>query len=216
MFPTLLTAVLGGLMLVSAAVAQQPAPVGIVRGEVALLLVRAQLGTLDLQTTEGPLYQCDFDGATYIERANERVRPNQIQKGDVAEVIVDRKKDRPYARIIRIVENRPPIVRAARLNSKPRTMRPLELFPRGNLTFAGVLLGVGPHSVILRTRSDPRKVILLREDTRFFDSGLPADPAKLHPNTRVFVRGGRTLEGDLEAFQIVWGEIEGPKSSNHF
>jgi hypothetical protein len=28
-------------------------------------------------------------------------------------------------------------------------------------------------------------------------------------NTRVFVRAGRNLEGGIEAYQVVWGEIAG-------
>jgi hypothetical protein len=28
-------------------------------------------------------------------------------------------------------------------------------------------------------------------------------------NTRVFVRAGRTLDGSIQAYQIMWGEIVG-------
>jgi hypothetical protein len=65
--------------------------------------------------------------------------------------------------------------------------------------------------LVLRTREDAEKIILLREDTRYLDSGVPVDYTKLSVNTRVFIRGGKNFENDLEAYQVIWGEIPGPK-----
>jgi len=36
------------------------------------------------------------------------------------------------------------------------------------------------------------------------------EAADLKPNTRVFVRAGKNLEDQIEAYQIVWGEILQP------
>jgi hypothetical protein len=78
------------------------------------------------------------------------------------------------------------------------------------MTFSGVVLRINPEMMVLRTWRDGEKVILLRQDTRYMDSGLKTDFATLPVNTKVFVRGGKNLENELEAYQVVWGEISGP------
>ena len=42
------------------------------------------------------------------------------------------------------------------------------------------------------------------------DSGVPTTPTELAVNTRVFIRGGKSFENILEAYQVMWGEIDGP------
>jgi hypothetical protein len=64
--------------------------------------------------------------------------------------------------------------------------------------------------MVLHTRLEGQKTILLRGDTRYLEGGTPADPADLKPNTRVFIRAGRNLEDQIEAYQIVWGQILEP------
>jgi hypothetical protein len=107
-----------------------------------------------------------------------------------------------------------PIAKRARLcrTSPYRTPAPaLDLiFPRGNLTFAGVIAKVSANRVVLHTRREGEKTILLRLDTRYLEAGAPVDAGELKPNTRVFVRAGRNLENQIEAYQIVWGQILEP------
>jgi hypothetical protein len=43
------------------------------------------------------------------------------------------------------------------------------------------------------------------------DGGEVVDAAALKPNTRVFVQAGKTFYDQVEAYQVVWGEILGPK-----
>jgi hypothetical protein len=64
--------------------------------------------------------------------------------------------------------------------------------------------------LVLRTRTEPEQIVLLRDDTRFLQGGFPVDVSQLSINARVFIRGGRNLENDLEAYQVIWGEIPGP------
>ena len=52
--------------------------------------------------------------------------------------------------------------------------------------------------------------MLLRPDTRYIDSGVITRFDQLRANTRVNIRAGENLEKQLEAYQIVWGEIDGP------
>jgi len=59
----------------------------------------------------------------------------------------------------------------------------------------------------LRTRVDGEKLILLRQDTRYIGDGQRVGADGLKRNTRVFVRAGRNLDNDVEAYQVVWGGI---------
>lgn len=202
-----------GLMFAWAAGAQQ-APIGIVRGELVLWQAAAGAGRLDVRTREGRLYQCSFDRKTYFERDNEMVAPAAMTKGDRLEIVSDRNpgSDVCYARTVHIMDaaavtrlgpgGRP------RLRSEPS---PTEAFaPRGDLTFAGVVVRVERDVLTLKTRSDGDKTILLREDTRYIGDGQRVDQSGLKRNTRIFVRAGRNLDNDIEAYQVVWGAIVQP------
>jgi len=62
------------------------------------------------------------------------------------------------------------------------------------------------RTITLRTR-DGEQTLLLRKDTRYLGDGAQQDAAAVLVNTRVFVRAGRNLEGGVEAYQVMWGEI---------
>ena len=115
----------------------------------------------------------------------------------------------------RVADNRPAVLNPGyRVNLRapmPRTSTADLLYPRGNMTFSGVVLRLNPEMIVLHTRKEGEKIIRLRQDTRFLDSGNPASRATLAVNTRVFVRAGRNLDDEVEAYQIIWGEIPGPK-----
>jgi hypothetical protein len=196
--------------------AQDGAPIGITRGQLSLLLVRGAHGSIDLKTAAGTVYQCDFDAQTLIERDNLPIPASSLEKGEQVELLGDRKRGRCYARILRIVNARPTTSAASRSRLKFSTNAIEHLYPRGNLTFSGVILRMNPTMLVLRTRTEPEKIVQLREDTRYLDSGGPGDSANLKVNTRVFIRGGKTFEDNTEAYTIIWGEIPGPKSRNSF
>jgi len=84
------------------------------------------------------------------------------------------------------------------------------LAPRGNLTFSGVIARLAADRLVLHTRLDGEKTILLRDDTRYLDNGTDVDAADLKANTRVFVRAGKNLEDQVEAYQVIWGAILEP------
>jgi hypothetical protein len=71
---------------------------------------------------------------------------------------------------------------------------------------------VSAERVVLRGRDGSDRTILLREDTRFLDSGETADLGNLAPNMRVFIRAGKDLYGEVEAYQIIRGGILQPDS----
>ncbi|MGH9627714.1 MAG: hypothetical protein ACRD7E_05155, partial [Bryobacteraceae bacterium] len=78
------------------------------------------------------------------------------------------------------------------------------------LTFAGVVLRMNPQMLVVRTRDEGEKHVMLREDTRYLEGGLPSERGFLNVNTRIFIRGGKNLDNEVEAYQIIWGKIAGP------
>lgn len=207
-----------GLFFVAGMLAgQEAAPVGILSGKVSLLLIRPGISSLDLEIASGNTYQCDFDSQSYIERDHRRITASDLVKGESLEMVTDRKRGRCYARIIRALGD--PATVQARLRQPLRMSRnPFieRLSPRGNVTFSAVVLRMNPSTLVVRTRTEPEKIIQLRDDTHFLNSGWPSDLSSLPVNTRVFVRCGKTYDNELEAFQIIWGEIPGPKSRSSF
>ncbi|HYO82359.1 MAG TPA: hypothetical protein VES20_13230 [Bryobacteraceae bacterium] len=182
----------------------QPAPRGVVRGTVLKIADYA----IHLQTLAGANVFCEFDAHTYIERDGQRVFAGALKAQDPVEMITDKRGSSCYTRTVRLIASKSKLgaVRAYRSSVD-------HLYPRGNLTFAGVVRRVSSGQVVLRTREEPEKVVLLREDTRYLDSGNPVGFERLAINTRVFVRAGRNFENELEAYQVIWGEIPGPRTN---
>ncbi len=109
------------------------------------------------------------------------------------------------------------VARARRFRAVPQ-VDPLEaghspmddLFPRGNLTFSGTVLDVSTQRLVLRTRTNGEASILLLPETRFIHDGIPVAGSGLAINAHVFVRGGKNLDDEIEAYQVMWGEILKP------
>jgi hypothetical protein len=189
------------LACLAVAEAQVPAPRGVFRGNV----LKVTDYTLELKTTLGTHYTCEFDKHTYMERDGQRVFAGALKPD---QIITDIRGSACYTRTLRFIPSQ-----ARLFNVRPYRSSIDHLFPRGNLTFAGVVRRFNPRMLVLRTRDDAEKIVLLREDTRYLDSGVPVDFSRLAVNTRVFIRGGKNFENDLEAYQVIWGEIPGPKRS---
>jgi hypothetical protein len=192
----------------SVAYAQEQAPAGVVRGQT----VQINPKHISIQTASGVFYLCGYDSHTYMEKDGTRVAPGALREGDPLELITDRRQDVCYMRTLRVI----PIRRSASVKPLATRHRPVldHIYPRGNMTFAGIVLRVSPEMMVLRTRQEPEKFIMLRDDTRFMSGGFPVEPGALAVNTRVFVRAGRNLDNDIEAYQVIWGEIAGPKREN--
>ena len=193
-----------GLLFVATLCAQDALP-GFTRGT----LVRAEGGSIEVRPVNGKPLFCTFDTRTWIERDKKRAGMDALESGVPVEVLTDVRAGRCYTRTIRLVNSLTPVAAPTR---RLPTRSPLleNLFPRGNMTFGGVVLRSSPTVLVLRTRTEPEKVIRLRDDTRFLDSGVPVSAADIAVNTRVFVRAGKSFENVLEAYQVVWGEIAGP------
>jgi len=104
-----------------------------------------------------------------------------------------------------------PEVPGVRPHSKPAS-RPVEPFgPRGTMTLSGLVRGVKSNVLTLKSRTGNYETIQLRPDTRYSTEGQTAEAGNLRVNTLVFVRCGKNVENQVEAYHVVWGEILKPQ-----
>ena len=180
---------------------------GLVRGT----LLQAEAGFVMIRQPAGTVVRCGFDSHTWIERDRRRLSMDALEPGTPIEALTDVRSGRCYTRTIRL--SPPTSGSATRRNPLSSFRATLDsIYPRGNLTFGGVVLRRSPTLLVVRTRTEPEKVIRLRDDTRFLDSGSPASVSDVAVNTRVFIRAGKNFENEVEAYQVIWGEIAGPKT----
>lgn len=202
------------LLLISLGVLAQTQVPGIVRGRLLELETAGPTGELSVRGAGNQVHRFSFDAKTYVERDRQRILPSRLEKGDDVEIVSDLGPSNSlrYARTIHVVEReqqkpRPPVSAGRfRLSRAPVE----DLIPRGNLTFSGLICRLNEERIVLRTRVDGEKIIYLRPDTRYLQSGAQVQASALRTNTRVFVRGSRNLENEIEAYTVVWGEILNP------
>ena len=203
-------------VLASGVLAQQEvAPIGIVRG----VLIECDGARLALRTPDGHTYGFVIDRKTFIERDNFRISCSKLDKAEPLEIVSDRSTEpgMAYARLITVVNPEARSRRRALMAVRPPLEHEdptLSIAPRGSLTFTGVVLRMDDDGMVLRTRVDGEKWILVRRDTRFREDGVRVEPSSLRSTTRVFVRAGTNLDGEIEAYEIVWGEILTPARSH--
>ena len=204
---------IGLLFLAIPLAAQQQAPIGLVRGTLLECGAKGASGELTVRTENNQVFRFAFDGQTYFERDQEHVPATRLEKGEWLEIVADKSPGSlvRYARTVHVIE-RPAPLHSARPAARWRAYRgDLDpLFARGDMTFSGVVRRLNDDRLVLHTRADGDKTILLRQDTRYLSGGSQVDAAALQPNTRVFIRAGKNLDNHIEAYQVVWGEILEP------
>jgi hypothetical protein len=190
--------------------AQQSLPVGIVHGRLLALVdhpaakrgLRSS-GEFTLESADGNVYGCEYDSHTLFERNRDVVRAETLRPGDPVEVVSDRKSGGCYTRMLSVTYAAP----LPRVPSSRNSGGHLENLPmRGYLTVSGLVVRSGAESITIRTRSG-EATLLLRADTRYSDDGVRLDSAVPLINKHVFVRAGRSLDGTLEAYQVMWGDV---------
>lgn len=166
---------------------------------------------MSVRSASHQVFRFTFDAKTYFERERQRISAESLHPGDLLEVVSDASPGTAlrYARTVHVVERRPP---RRPLSAASRVWRSSldQIVPTGSLTLSGIVCRLDGLRVVLRTRRDGDKTILLREDTRYLDNGAQVAASALVLNLRVFVRGSRNFEDDIEAYQVIWGEILDP------
>ena len=185
---------------------EEPLPLSVVRGDVIELNGDGTKGEIAVQLADSSVLRCRYDERTYLENNNIRIIISELRLHDYVKVVVDRIRweDKCYARSVRVTDREP----------EPPPGRPRQyslvtehIVPRGSLTYAGVVIQVTAEQLVLRTRAQVKVTLRLRSDTRFLSEGQRVTSAKLQPNTRVFVRAGRTYGDTAEAYEVTWGTI---------
>jgi hypothetical protein len=202
------------LMLATAALAQENAPSGFLRGMLLSWSSVSDGGAFTFVASENRVYSCSYDRKTYMERDNQRATFADAQKGDRLEIVTDRQPGSSlcYARTVHVLDvPRAYVVPGVRPGSRPHSPPLATPPPRANLTFTGVVVRVTPSILTLRSRAGDRTTIHLRPDTSFLGEGQISNPGSLHANTKVFVRAGKNLDDQVEAYQVIWGEILQPE-----
>jgi hypothetical protein len=190
--------------LLAAQTANSPA---LMRGVVLERDNASPTGEFSIRAADNQVFRYRFDPKTYVEIESQVSDVGHIRPGDKVEVLSDEGPASAlrYARTVHLAEG-PPVVQAAR---KPRPNRPSTwpFAPVSTLTFSGVVSRMNKERIVLHTRGSGEQTILLRPDTHFLQDGDSVEDNVLQPNMRVFVRAGRNLYDQVEAYQIIWGQI---------
>ncbi len=200
------------LMAILPLMAQEEGPIGILRGDAVDRRGTALEGSIVLKTSDEHEYVCHYDNFSYLERDGERIGAGAIKSGNHLEIVSDHKPGSKdcYARSVHVLLNSVlPVNPGYRIRQR-RTVAE-QIFPRGNIVQAGIIVRLTPELIVLRTRHDGEQSFLVRQDTRYLDSGVAADFSQLETNLHVSVRAGMNLDNQLEVFQVIWGRIDGPK-----
>jgi len=178
-------------------------PVGVVSGYISDI----QPASFLLKTVTNKEFRCTYDHRTWFEQSRVRVSPSSFQPTDLVEIVADRRliDGRPcYVRTVRLADLNPKETSRMRITYRPVTE---SIFPRGEYQWAGTVNEITPDKLVLRTRTEGYKTVLLRRDTRFMEDGVVSERARLQPNTKISIRAGRNLSGEVEVYQIIWGAV---------
>ena len=198
------------LPLAGAAQTTQNAP--LVRG--TLLECDARVaGELSIRAADNQVLRYQFDRMTYAERDQQLIEAARLAPGEKVEVLSDRLPAYAlrYARTIHVIQPLPPPrpqtlgrYRAYNLKTEP-------VLPPGSVTYSGVVSRLNSQRVVLHTREAGDLSILLRKDTRYLEDGQLVEAEQLKPTMRVFVRAGKDIYEQVEAYQVIWGTILTPR-----
>jgi hypothetical protein len=205
----------GGAVLVLAglAAAQTRFASPLIRGVLVEREAHATAGQLSVRAADDRIFHYRFDAKTYVERENRLIEVAQLAPGEKVEVLSDEGPASVlrYARTIHVILPQPPArpLSQGRLRAYRGAADHYE--PLATLSFSGVVSSLEPDRLVLRTKDAGNQTIVLRQDTRFLENGEIVERTTLQPTMRVFVRGGRSLYGEVEAYQVIWGEILAPR-----
>ena len=199
------------LLLGTALSAQTLENAALVRG-VVLECDAKPTGELSIRTSDNEVLRYQFDRKTYAERENRLIEPSRLAPGEQVEIVSDRLAGSRlrYARTVHVIEPKAPPrpLSHGRLRAYNPKQDPVRT---GNLTYSGVIFRLNPSRLMIHTRESGDLAIVLRNDTRYLENGIVVDAASLKPNMRIFVRAGKDVYNEIEAYQVIWGTILDPK-----
>jgi hypothetical protein len=171
----------------------------------------AASGEFSVRTADSQVFRYRFDPQTQVQREGAGIDVARLEPGDKVEVVSDQMPhaDLRYAISIHVIASPPRAASASRERADARVQA--RQIPVGALSYSGVVSRLSGERVVLHMRDGGDQTILLVGNTRYMDGGEVVDAASLKPNMRVFVQAGRSLYGELEAYQVVWGQILQPK-----
>jgi hypothetical protein len=171
-------------------------------------------GQFSVRAPDCQVYRFRFDPKTSVERESHAIDVPRLEPGDKVEVDSDPVPGvlLRYARTVHVVVAQPPPRQtpASRLRAVYGSADRISI-PAGSLMFAGVVARLNADRLVLHTRSGADQTILFRKDTRFLRDGGLVDLIALQPNTLIFVRAGKDIWDHVEAYQVIWGSILGPR-----
>lgn len=198
------------LVLAGLAAAQTRFASPLIRGVLIERETHATAGQFSVRAADDRIFHYRFDSKTYVERENRLIQVAQLDPGEKVEVLSDEGPASAlrYARTIHVILPQPP----ARPLSQGRLRAAADHYePLATVSFAGVVSRLQADRLVLHTKEAGDQTIMLRQDTRFLENGEIVERSTLQPSMRVFVRGGRDLYGEVEAYQVIWGEILVPR-----
>lgn len=196
------------LAILCAVAAGAEMPSGYFRGPMAGWEGSVTKGELRARSATGEIFTCGFDAKSYLEFDKQRVTVDKLREGDPLEVLAYRKPGETVCYVLSLTVVPPP--KPVRPNRRvdvtpPKSPRPTQV-RHGNVNVAGVVAAVSSNSITVRTRSGD-ETFLLRRDTRYFGNGLRMELGDVKVNQRLAVEAGQNVDGQLEAFQLTWGDL---------
>ena len=171
------------------------------------------VGELSIRAADNRVLRYQFDRKTYVEREEHLIEAGRLVAGERVEGLSDSVAGFAirYARTIHVIQPAPP--------PRPQSLGRLRAYdPKtepavrtGNITYSGVVFRLNSQRVVLHTREAGDLSIQLRKDTRYLANGQLVDAESLKPNMRVFVKAGKDIYNEVEAYQVIWGTILTPR-----
>jgi len=173
-------------------------------------------GEFALRIAGNEVIRYRFDSHTQVDRSGAASSVPLLRPGDEIEVESDPVPDSPlrYARAVHVTHATVPPHAVA--HKRPASGAPPastsfdSLFPRGDVTYSGVISYLADGRLMLRTRDAGELTILLRQDTKYLAGGDIVKSSELKANMRVSIRTGKDIFGHVEAYQVMWGPFLQP------
>jgi hypothetical protein len=192
--------------------AQTPGSAALVRGVLLERDPQTASGEFSVRLPDNQVFRYSFDQKTYVERDEQLIDVPRLRPGEKVEVLSDALPGSVlrYARTVHVTYDPPPQRRPSPSRLRAADRLADDRLATGTLTYAGVVFRMNGDRLVLHTREGGEQSLLLRKDTRYLQNGEIVDPATLKLNTRVFIRAGKDLWDQIEAYQVIWGKILEP------